>query len=353
VPPGTPWHRVTQPIPGTGPYRIKEANTRRIVWVRNPRFDEWSHAAQPAGNPDRIVLRFGLSPARETAEVESRHADVFVDNIPKRLLASVETRYAAQIHAYLIPATDFYQFNTTLPPFNDVRVRRALNLAIDRRTIVQLYGGAALAVPTCQVLPPGDSGYRRYCPYTLDPRPGGAYHGPDLARAQELITRSGTRGEPVTVWGWSDDPTISESVVRYVGGVLRALGYRVRFRFVSHSSLFHPPPSVFRSIQLIASGWGDPSYGYFATYFDCGGTEVHGWFCDPAIDRLNARARALQATDPHEAAALWSQIDRRLVGQAAAAPLINERGLAFVSTRVGNYESHPYWGLIADQVWVK
>lgn len=352
VPPGTPWQRVSQPIPGTGPYLIAEANARRIVWLRSPRFHEWSHAAQPAGNPDRIVLRFGLSPARETHEVESGHADVFVDNIPRRLLASVQTRYAAHVHGYVIPATDFFQFNTTLPPFNDVRVRRALNFAIDRRTIVQLYGGVALAESTCQVLPPGDSGYRRYCPYTLDPHRDGAYRGPDLARARRLVSASGTRGERVTVWGWTDDPTISESVVRYVGGELRALGYHVRFRFVSHALLLNPPRSVFRSIQLIATGWGDPSYGFFATYFACGGTNAHGWFCDPAIDRLNAQARALEATSPHQAAALWERIDHSLADQAAAAPMINERGLAFVSARVANYESHPYWGLIADQLSV-
>jgi peptide/nickel transport system substrate-binding protein len=298
------------------------------------------------------VLRFALSAARETHEVESGRADVFVDNIPRRLLPSVQTRYAAQLHAYVIPSTDFFQLNTTRRPFNDVRVRRALNLAIDRRTIARLYGGVALAAPSCQVLPPGDSGYSRYCPYTVNPRRG-AYHGPDVARARRLVAASGTRGELVTVWGWTDDPTISESVVRYVGGVLRALGYHVRVRFVSHASLLNPTPVVFHSIQIIPTGWGDPSYGFFATYFTCGGTNAHGWFCDPAIDRLNTRARALQATSPHEAAALWEQIDRNLVNRAAVAPMINERGLAFVSARVTNYESHPYWGLIADQLSVR
>jgi hypothetical protein len=34
-------------------------------------------------------------------------------------------------------------------------------------------------------------------------------------------------------------------------------------------------------------------------------------------------------------------------------PMINERGIDFLSTRVANYEPHPYWGLFADQLWVK
>ena len=354
IPHGTPWQpAVTQPIPGTGPYMISEASAHRVVWVRNPRFREWSHPAQPAGNPDRIVLKFGLTPAREVRDVESGRADVFVDNIPARLLPSVETRYAAQLHSYVVPTTDFFEFNTTTAPFNDVRVRQALSFAIDRRVIVRLYGGAALAAPTCQVLPPGEVGYRRYCPYTVHASRSGAYRGPDLARARQLIAASGTRGEQVTVWGWTDDPTISESVVRYIGAVLRSLGYRVRVRLMTHAGQQHLPPSVYRSIQLIAVGWGDTPYRYFATWFACGSPSTHGWYCNPAIDRTNARARSLQATTPHAAAALWAQIDRRLADQAASLPMITERGIAFLSAAVANYQSHPYWGVIADQLWVK
>ena len=54
------------------------------------------------------------------------------------------------MHSYVIPTTDFFQFNTTRPPFNDVRVRRALNFAVDRETIVRLYGGGSLATATCR-----------------------------------------------------------------------------------------------------------------------------------------------------------------------------------------------------------
>ncbi len=343
VPPGTPWRRTDPtPIPGTGPYRITEANARRIVWVRNPRFHEWSHAAQPAGKPDRIVMRFGLSPVQEVHEIEAARADALSDNIPASLLPGIRTHRPSQLHSFVIPTTDFFQFNTTRAPFNDVRVRRALNMAIDRREIVRLYGGSALATATCQVLPPGISGYRRYCPYESE-----------LARARRLVQASGTRGQRVTVWGWTDHPTISVDVVRYVASVLRRLGYRADVHLVSHRSLVHPPPSTFDSIQLIAAAWGDTPYGFFATWFACDGTNDHGWFCDRRIDRLNARARSLLAVRPREAATVWAGIDRELVDRAAWLPMINERGIGFLSTRVANYESHPYWGLFADQLWVK
>jgi peptide/nickel transport system substrate-binding protein len=343
VPPGTSWRRAdSRPIPGTGPYEVSEANRRRIVWTRNPHFHEWSHAAQPDGNPDRIVMRFGLSPAQEVHEIEAGRADVLIDNIPASLLPVIRRNRPSQLHSYVVPTTDFFQFNTTRPPFDDVRVRRALNIAIDRSEIVSLYGGSTFATATCQVLPPGISGYRRYCPYAHD-----------LARARRLVEASGTRGQRITVWGWTDDPTISVGVVRYVGSALRQLGYRVKIHLASHRSHAHPPPSTFDSIQLIDAAWGDAPYGFFATWFACDGANGHGWFCDRRIDRRNARARSLLATRPREAADEWARLDRELVDRAVWLPMINERGIDFLSTRVANYESHPYWGLAVDQLWVK
>jgi len=339
VPPGTPWHPDSTPIPGTGPYKIVTVNSHEVGWERNPFFHEWSHAAQPDGNPDRIVMRWGLSRVQEVRAVETNRADALTDNIPASLLPEVTARYADRLHSWVIPTTDFFQLNTAAAPFNVLGVRRALNLAVDRRTLVRLHGGPLLASPTCQVLPPGQFGYRRYCPYHRD-----------FPRARRLVAASGTRGERVTVWGWTNDPTITEAEVRSVGAVLRDLGYRTSVRFVPHSFLDHPPPRVFRSIQLIVAGWGDTTYGFIATWFSCNGTNNHGDFCDPRIDRMNAHARALQATDPHRAAAIWAEIDRKLVDEAAWVPTVNERGLDFLSARVTGYQSIPSWGMLADQL---
>ena len=74
--------------------------------------------------------------------------------------------------------------NTRVPPFNDVRVRRAVNYAVDRNRMDDLRGGPELERPSCQVLPPNLDGYRRYCPYTIRPSADGRYTGPDLAKAR-------------------------------------------------------------------------------------------------------------------------------------------------------------------------
>jgi peptide/nickel transport system substrate-binding protein len=351
VPAGTPFHDTgLKPIPGTGPYKIASASEREIRYVRNPLFREWSHAARPQGNPDSIVLRFGFSPAQEVRAIEEGRADWMADNIPARLVPALARRFGSQLHSAPIPpTTDFLQFNTNLPPFDDVRVRRALNLAIDRRAVVRIYGGPKVATTTCQPLPEGLPGFRRYCPYTQRPTPDGTWKAADLARAQRLVEASDTRGTPVTVWGWTDDPTISPRVVRYTAAVLRRLGYPTRVRLASHSFL----PVPLSKIQLIPGAWGDTTDGFLTTLFSCAGVSDHGWFCDRRVDRAIVRARAVRATRPRQAAALWARIDRDLTDQAASVPLIDEHAVNFVSARVRNYQSHPYWGIIADQLWLR
>ena len=95
-------------------------------------------------------------------------------------------------------ATDELVLNTRIAPFNDIRVRRALNYAIDRAKIARLLG--PYNQPSCQTLPPYLPGYRPYCPYTLDPNPTGAWHAPDVAQAEHLDRDIRTRGTPITIW---------------------------------------------------------------------------------------------------------------------------------------------------------
>jgi YVTN family beta-propeller protein len=353
VPAGTPFHDMGwTPIPGTGPYRIASASNREVRYVRNPRFREWSHAAQPQGNPDEIDLRFGRSPEQEVRAIEDGQADTMAENPPADLLPALERRFSSQLHSWPSNVTEFFQFNTRVPPFDDVRVRRALNFAIDRGALIRLFGGPEAASPTCQILPPATLGYRPYCPYTLDPVRD-VWTAPDLNRARRLVADSGTRGIPVTVWGWTDDPTLRPELIRYTAKLLRRLGYPTRIRLVTHAALAHAPASVFGRIQLIPTEWGDTSYGFFATWFSCAGGSSHGWFCDPVVDRENHRAHSLQAARPEVAASIWARVDRELADQAASVPLANRRAIDFVSGRLRNYQAHPYWGVIADQLWLR
>jgi peptide/nickel transport system substrate-binding protein len=81
----------------------------------------------------------------------------------------LEARYPSRVHLHPEQATVFLFLDATLPPFDDVRVRRAVNLAVSRAAVAWSLGGPQLAQATCKLRPPGTVGFRRYCPYTADP----------------------------------------------------------------------------------------------------------------------------------------------------------------------------------------
>ena len=219
---------------------------------------------------------------------------------------------------------------------------------MDRDHIVELYGGPDLATPTCQILPPGIPGYRPHCPFTRIPSTAGTWLEPDLRRARQLVAASGTRGAKVTVWGFTDDPTIRPEVVRYVASVLRDLGYEVKVRLESRDSEL--PLS---RIQIISGAWGgDTAHGTLTAWFSCEGSRSHGYFCDPKVESELLQARLAVATDPREAQRIWASLDRYVTEQAGWLPMISEGGVEIVSDRLRNYQFNPYWGFIADQASV-
>ena len=86
------------------------------------------------------------------------HADWVLNfgPLPPARRRQIMTQYASQTHTELAPLTYYYFMNTRVPPFNDVRVRRAVNYALDRAALARIYH----ARPACQVVPPQMPGYR-------------------------------------------------------------------------------------------------------------------------------------------------------------------------------------------------
>jgi peptide/nickel transport system substrate-binding protein len=349
-----------RPLPATGPYVIASYRPgRELRLIRNPRFHEWSNAAQPDGYADTVVYQLGVAPGKALSAVERGHADWLFDYgaLPAGRRRMAEIAHAGQLHVNPSLQTDYVVLNVRAPPFDDVRVRRALNLALDRRAIVRLYGGPSVAQPTCQILPPQMPGYRRYCPYTLHPSADGRWTAPDLARARRLVAASGTRGAAIAVL---DTPEpIFRGEGQAVVAALRRLGYRARLHIVSDARFFAIGADPRQRAQVISGGWAadyPAASDFIALKLSCHRIESGdnaGRFCNPAIDRQIARAAELQVARPQQADRLWARIDHELVDRAVWVPMVTPRVTDLVSPRVGDYQYHPLWGPLIDQLWVR
>jgi YVTN family beta-propeller protein len=353
VPAGTALHASHRPVPATGPYRIASVSRRGSMrLVRNPYFREWSSAAQPAGFADEIVSRSAAGVAKSVQLVAEGKADYASADVGERLTVPPARRQ--QLHVQPLPMTFYLVVDTTRPPFDDVRARRAVNLALDRNRFLRLGGGTSAARPTCQVLPPNFPGYEPYCPYTLDPRAGLGWTAPDLVKARSLITASGTAGTRIELW-WDRD--FGERAGRYLEQVLDSLGFRARLRLFPGDlgTYFSAVKRRGASWHLAGTGWfaDSPAASNFMSLLSCSSNDNWGRFCDEAIDRRIGRALELQERDPAAANRSWAALDRDLTDVAPWIFLYTPHSEVFVSSRVGNYQHHPLWGVLFAQLWVR
>jgi YVTN family beta-propeller protein len=342
-------------LPATGPYMVASRRPGELRFVRNPWFREWSRAARPDGYPDEIVATVAPDEAPTVSAIEQGRLDtVLWVQLPPALLERLAVRYASRLHVDpLVNSRVLVALNTTRPPFDRIDARRAVAYALDRQELVRIGGGPQYAEVACQILPPNFPAYRTYCPYTPDPGPDGAWRGPDLLEAKRLVARSGTAGATVVVR--TPPPFIAEA--RYVADLLRRLGYRASARVSSPDEW---QADAYRAqegaapvqVGLVAWFIGYPAPSQFFEQLRCGASDP-ARFCSPAIDRLMDQALALQTTDPAAADKLWERVDRALTDQAAWIPYATPRQHRFVSKRVGNYQSHPVWGTLLDQLWVR
>jgi peptide/nickel transport system substrate-binding protein len=360
VPADTPLEDVgAAPIPATGPYMISTYRPgEAIELVRNPQFEEWSAAAQPEGLVDRIEIRYGLSLERQVDEVLAGDADVALsyDPAPAGQLAELQTRFADRLHLTPQLVTIYMVLNPNVAPFDDQKVRQALNFAVDRKKVTEIYGGTEQALPTCQILPPNLPGYERYCPYTAHPGGEAEWTAPDFARARQLIRSSGTAGMKVTVWTLLEAPG-GLPVGRYFESLLDRLGYRANLEIINRVVPYYGhigDPA--NEVQIAWAGWvadfPAPS-NFLVTNLSCGGFNNPLGYCDRQLDSLMTRASDLQFTDPPAALALWARVDRESVDQAALVPLVNPVLADFVSERLGNFQAHPIWHVLLSRLWVQ
>jgi YVTN family beta-propeller protein len=335
LPDGGPGAR-DRPPPGTGPYVLEGDRL-----VRNRRFRSWSSDARPTAFADAILLQ----PAHPG------DADVRVGFAPQdpAEIRALTTRYGGRLGADPTLLSQWLFLNARKPPFDDARVRQAVNFAVDRQRIVELIGGDAAAQVTCRILPLGLAGHRSACPFTAGGPGAAGWQGPHVVRARQLVRASGTHGMPVELWVDEGFGPIGP----YLRDVLRELGYRARLRVFQDTGTYFERLARARPDAGIIGWIGDTlaSSNFIVPNFTCAGDLNHSGVCDRRLDALVARA--YRAPDPATADVLWDRVERRLSILAPAVPLLHGRRLTILSDRAGNVQNHPLWGPLLDQVWVR
>ena len=363
VPKGSPLKDSgTTALPGTGPYTIsKYTPNQEIDFVRNTHFKEWSHDAQPQGYPDKIVLKIGLTTEDETTQVLNGQADWMQDEPPADRLQEVASKAPKQIFLHPTPQMYHMALNVRVPPFNDVRVRQALNYATDRKAIQTIWGGPKLAAITCQVLPPNFPGYKPYCPYTKNP--GTTWSAPDMNKAKALIAASGTKGQKVTLILTPDSQT--KSIGAYYVSLLNQLGYKAGSKTLASAVQYPYVQDSRNKVQISFSYWR-PDYeapsNFLDVAFGCAGFHPASTaspnlpeYCEKVMNARVKAALKTQLTDVDAANVKWAAIDKGVTNAAPIVALFVQNRLDFVSKRVGNYQASPsvVGDFMIDQAWVK
>lgn len=260
---------------------------------------------------------------------ESGQADLIMDKglTPPSLLDTLKTR--DDFHAAPFLGIYFIRFNCSKPPFDDVRVRRAFSLAIDKREITEKITRAG-EVPAHAFVPPGIEGYVS---------PEGPERNPELAR--QLLAEAGFpdgKGFPLTTYLYSEGELNEAIAVELQSMWRQVLGVNVILARQEWKVYLNSLNSL--DFGIARSSWiGDyPDPNTFLDMFVTdGGNNRTGW-SDPEYDRLIQDAT--RETDPRKRFAILQQAERILVDtQMPICPLYYYVGIQFYDrTRLGGIE---------------
>jgi ABC-type transport system substrate-binding protein len=199
---------------GTGPYKFKSwVPNERAELERNPDY------FGKAGKTEQLVFRPVPENAARLIELQTGNADVAA-NIAPELTAEFKGNDKIELQQAPSAFQVFFELNVTKPPFDDVRVRKAVNLAIDRQAIVEKILLGYGRVPTSP-FPEGTQGRRAFAAYAYDPA--------EARRQLDAVFPGGFPGV-VTMWTSSGRYTKDRATAEAVQGYLNAIGLKTDFK---------------------------------------------------------------------------------------------------------------------------
>lgn len=324
-----PFKGVTEMV-GSGPFKFVESEWRpgtKVVWQKNPDYVPRSEAPNglAGGHVARVDrVEWIVIPDAATAVNALIKGEIdLIDNPSADLLPLLEKNKDIVLKALDKGAYGIVRPNHQHPPFNDVRARQALALAVDQKDYLRAaYGEKNTAV--CYSF--------FYCGTAFGTEVGSeAYRKADLAKAKQLLAESGYKGELIVVLHAADNPVIG-AIAQVAADGLRQIGGNVELRSMDWNSVL-----TLRGKKDLptAGGWSiftttvSNSLAFhplinFATNTECGGRNWFGWACDGEADKLR-NAFLKQTDDAGKKLAiealhkrLWQTMPSIITGQAAS-----------------------------------
>src|SRR5215217_408679 len=319
-------------VVGSGPYTPTTYDPGRlIVLTRNPK---WDPATDPLRKAwvDRIEVKSGVSIRSIQQAIEQEDADLSLDShVPQTRLATLRADPERSKRLSVNPTGNLLLLvlgtNPKAGAIADVRVRQAVNYAIDKVAYRDAVAGrfAATGELASTILAPGSLGYRKY---DLYPTPGSRG---DPAKARALLAEAGyPNGLTLTFVAWGSGSYAD--TVKPIRDSLARAGIRLKPKTYRENDLFDKSLAIpaKRLERQVGQGiWGPDYLGDNArqsivTQYD-GRLDpaVSGNFSEynsPEVNRLIDRA--LAEPDRDRRAAIWSQIDQRIMQDAPLVPLL-------------------------------
>jgi peptide/nickel transport system substrate-binding protein len=228
VPQSTPDEdQSASPIPASGPYMITKSQPGRgWEYERNPYWakDNGKQIELPGGHVDKIEIEVLRNQSTQINEVEAGNLNWIFDPPPTDRYQEVKEKFeGTQFRPEPTISTYYFWMNSTVEPFNNLKVREAVNYAVDPAALERIYTGQV--VGTQQILPPGMPGYKKF---ELFPH--------DVKKAKELVAESGVKDKEITVWTDSESP--NNDAGTYYQGVLEEIGFKVELKILNPDNYF-------------------------------------------------------------------------------------------------------------------
>jgi peptide/nickel transport system substrate-binding protein len=300
-------------IPGTGPYKFSNYDPNRsFTMVRNPYFKPTKYI--PRGNPSTVQVSLIGDADAATQRVINGEADYSNAAIPPDRIASVKSKGKLMLRK--TANTYYFWMNIREAPFNKLKVRQAVNYAIDRQALQTLVWGG-LGTPTQNVLPPTYPSYRKLNLYPHN-----------VTKAKTLISQAGANGAKVTVW----TRNVSDAVTagQYYTSLLNQIGLNASLNVLPRSTYYTTIGNVNTHAQTGWARWLE-DYPHPLDWFDVllNGDRItdqdnnnYSWYknkkTDSQIESLKKAPLLTPAVN-----ARWAKVEKQIMQQAPWAPWSN------------------------------